>query len=847
MFATISRFADRYRLQLLIAWVALAVIVTLVAPNLDDVTDNDQRNFLPDDASALTAQALIEQHFPQNADQGSLVLVFESADGTPITNDTDAGYMAEISTWLIGPDAPAHIHSVLSPSLTPEAAGSLIAPDQQAAMIVVTLDTTLLDEREAVLDSIGQRVEDAPASLNVYRTGETAIGAEYNATLTESVDRTIFVTLALVVIILLVIYRSPVSPLIPLGVVTIAFMIARGIVAWLAQDVFTVTDTASMLLIVVMYGAGTDYCLFLISRFREEMADRDDSRESVRRTVRRVGESISSSAGTVVVGFMAMTMAQLGLFNTTGPTLAIGIVVSLLAGLTLTPALLGLLGRRAFWPARAQHRNAGAFYRRTSQLVAERPLLTVIVIALLMSPFAYWGSRMQVTYDFLADLPDDTESVEGFRVLETHIGAGEMQPLTAVSVFEGDLLADVDAMTQRLQAVDGVATVRSATQPLGADNAQTAGITRIDRQLGALAAILTPAEGAAAQPTPEQAAMMDAFFADLPAYLTLVAERAPALAQSDEYASVMAALAGIGEGTASAADLANALGALAQVGTDQHLDLAQLPAGVAALFGGEQAAAFVDSFLNTQTNAARFEIVLADAPYSATAMDTVDHLKGVLSGQGAVYGSTAVNADIRDYLHTDQRNTIALVLAGIFIILMLMLRSIVAPVYLISTILLSYGTTLGITRLASSVLWGTDELTWWVPFFMFVFLVALGIDYSIFLFGRIKEEVGRRGIHDGIHDAVQSTGSIITSAGIIVAGTFGAMMAGSILGLAQIGFAVSVGILIDTFVVRTILDPALASLFGRWTWWPGRVAPAPRATSTQERNAVPARDPGSAD
>ena len=167
--------------------------------------------------------------------------------------------------------------------------------------------------------------------------------------------------------------------------------------------------------------------------------------------------------------------------------------------------------------------------------------------------------------------------------------------------------------------------------------------------------------------------------------------------------------------------------------------------------------------------------------------------------------------------------TVALVLIGIFIVLTIMLRSLVAPTYLIGTILLSYTTTLGITRLVSDVLWGTDQLTWWVPFFMFVFLVALGIDYSIFLFGRIKEEVRTHGIHDGIHQAVQATGSIITSAGIIVAGTFGAMMTGSILGLGQIGFAVSVGILIDTFIVRTILDPALASFFGKWTWWPSKV------------------------
>jgi RND superfamily putative drug exporter len=231
-------------------------------------------------------------------------------------------------------------------------------------------------------------------------------------------------------------------------------------------------------------------------------------------------------------------------------------------------------------------------------------------------------------------------------------------------------------------------------------------------------------------------------------------------------------------------------------------------------------------FLNAASNAARFEIVLQDAPYSLAALDADERIDEVLEAntkESGINGSTAVNADIRNYLKEDQRLTITLVLGGIFIILMVMLRSVVAPMYLIGTILLSYTTTLGITRLASNVIWGTDELTWWVPFFMFVFLVALGIDYSIFLFGRMKEEVRRHGTPEGIHLAVQATGSIITSAGIIVAGTFGAMMAGNILGLVQIGLAVSVGILIDTFIVRTVLDPALAVFFRRATWWPGNI------------------------
>jgi uncharacterized membrane protein YdfJ with MMPL/SSD domain len=515
------------------------------------------------------------------------------------------------------------------------------------------------------------------------------------------------------------------------------------------------------------------------------------------------------------------------------------VIVSLLAGLTLTPALLSFLGQHAFWPGRAKHRDSGAFYKRISLLVSSRPVLTILVIVLVMAPLAAYGSQQKVTYDLLSDLPDDKPAVAGFRVLEAHIGAGQMQPLTAVAVFEDDdLLTRVETLTQQLASVEGVAAVRSASQPFGGQDAQTAGITRLDHQLDVLARLITPGDG---ETTPEQTATLQALLTDLPLYLELVAERAPDLAENPAFERVF------NTPVTRMSDLAADLRVLAESAPAVHIWPGDMPPGVAAVFGGETLTNFLGSYVNFETGAGRFEIVLKDEPYTNAAMDTVDDVNALLESQHAttgVDGSTAIITDIREYLQIDQRLTIGLVLVGVFIILLVMLRSLIAPTYLIGTILLSYGTTLGITRIASRLLWDTDELTWWVPFFIFVFLVALGIDYSIFLFGRLKEEVGRHGEQEGIHRAVEATGSIITSAGIIVAGTFAAMLSGEILGVAQVGFAVSVGILIDTFVVRTVLDPALAAFFGRWTWWPGGVTRRKLSQLETERS-VP--EPSAAD
>jgi len=249
-------------------------------------------------------------------------------------------------------------------------------------------------------------------------------------------------------------------------------------------------------------------------------------------------------------------------------------------------------------------------------------------------------------------------------------------------------------------------------------------------------------------------------------------------------------------------------------------------------------------YLASDGTAFKLDVILAESPSSDKAMDTTAAIRGILAryqdhGDAVASGGAAVNTDIRDTMNRDLLRAISFVLIGIFIVLLLMLHSIVAPMYLIGTVVLSYTFTLGLTNLVFKTFMGVEGLTWYVPFFAFVFLVALGIDYSIFLFGRIKEEVGNHGIREGVHVAVATTGAIITSAGMILSGTFAAMMAGEIAGLLELGFAVAVGVLIDTFVVRTVLDPALAALFGRWTWWPGGV-PKPH----KPRRQTPAAEPG---
>jgi RND superfamily putative drug exporter len=240
----------------------------------------------------------------------------------------------------------------------------------------------------------------------------------------------------------------------------------------------------------------------------------------------------------------------------------------------------------------------------------------------------------------------------------------------------------------------------------------------------------------------------------------------------------------------------------------------------------------------------RMIVILADDPNSTEALDTVLNMRALTErykneGEAVIDGPSAMTTDLRDTLDSDLVLTIGMVSLGIFIVLLLMLRSVIAPLYLITTVGLSYTFTLGVTALVFRIFFDQEDgLAFVIPVFSFVFLVALGVDYSIFLIGRVKEEVGQRGIHDGIHGAVVATGPIITSAGIILAGTFAAMMTGKITALSELGFSVAVGVLIDTFVVRTMLVPALTLLLGKWAWWPGGVPQAKAAHIMKSASTV---------
>jgi uncharacterized membrane protein YdfJ with MMPL/SSD domain len=469
--------------------------------------------------------------------------------------------------------------------------------------------------------------------------------------------------------------------------------------------------------------------------------------------------------------------------------------------------------------------------------VVKRPHVALIVTVVVLVPLAVYGSGLARDFDLLADLSETNEAREGFDVLAAHLGAGEMQPLNVVIVDSAGFdtpegLQRTEGLARALAGLPHVATVSSFTDSLPDDNTLSVA-HQLSLQADAVDEALVAGVDTAALET-AAAQLMDVY-----GYLAQLARAYPQVLTDPGYTAATAALgrlailAGEEPATLDAAALQKAVGHLrALAGGLRSLrdSFATRPDAILLpdlyLKNNQGLKALRDAYLSTDGSAARLQVVLDSGPYSPEALDTTQAIRSTLAETdfiGGVEGNSSVTLDLREAADRDMTRAIIFVLGGIFIVLLLLLRALVAPIYLILTILLSYAATLGVIRLLFVDILGTTGITWWVPLFMFVMLVALGMDYNIFLIGRVKEEVRLHGTLDGTKLALARTGGIITSAGIIVAGTFASMMSASILGLLQIGFAVAFGVLLDTFVVRTTLVPALVVLLGRWSWWPSHL------------------------
>ena len=975
--------ATRHPKLVLGIWVLVAVALNLTGPALEKVVQKDATPFLPGNSPSIQAFDHMDAAFAGGKGES---IAFVVLDGPGFAQSpTDQSYYRSLVGKLTGNHD--HVADLQDYASRPDLKQALTSQDGNATYIPVSLRHPVGSPKaDADVSWVRHTVQgNRPPDLHAYVTGDVASIADLNDQINKSIGLITFVTVSIIIVIVLLLYRSLILPLVPLATIGVALLAARGLVSILGRSFLPVSTYTGAFLTALVLGAGTDYTIFLISRFHEAMRDGEKAKDAVVTSVRRIGPVVVASGFTVIIGSAAMVLTSLALFHTSGPAIAVAVFVTLLVGITFTPALLGLLGDRVAPPElRGKSRRTGSDTRwaTVGALVARRPLPIAVVSFLLLALLAAFWPRLHPSYDTRALVPAGVESSKGYDALDGHFPKSEVSPDYVVVSDGHDAstpagLAVIEQAAATIARLPGIASVRGITRPSGAPIPQAELSNQLatvgnrlgsagDRLTGSQSGVNRLADGANRLADGSQQLShgahratdaVDAFLAGLAqehrglhAAVTgtsdarrgasALADGAHQLADALRSAhrqtgdavrglgTIYTALAHddictadpicatsraglrriwLGErdkllpGLARAADAAQrigdgddtlagglrqlkhglhkAAGGIEQLAAGERTfrrKLGRLAGGATRLANGAdrlppsvhdltQAAhrladglAKASSYLKDTAHSTRAAGVsafylppgaldnpkLADARayylspdgqttrlmvYSSDGKSHIDAERSAMQlalrhtpmsdASIEVTGPTAVSDDIHHLANADLRLVALVTLAAVLLILIVLLRALVAPLYLLGSVLLSYGAAMGLSALVWQDLLN-KPIDFTMPLLAFVILVSVGADYNILLMSRVREE-SATATRAGVARAVAATGGVITSAGLVFAGTFIAMTSSPVLGLVETGTGVAAGLLLDTFVVRSLLVPSVAALLGRANWWPG--------------------------
>jgi RND superfamily putative drug exporter len=693
---------------LIAVWFAAAGVGGPTFGQISDVTTNDQVAFLPASADATKVQDLQEDF--RGSDSIPAIIVYQRDAGITRADRADVA------------DQLKHISSM--DGVTKDGVSPAIPSDDGKAMQAIVALSSSGEPSDTVQALRDYLEKTTPDGLAYAVTGPAGLTADLVGAFAGIDGLLLGVALAVVFVILIIVYRSPLLPIIVLGTSIAALTAALFVVVQLAKaDVIALSGQTQGILMILVIGAATDYSLLYTARFREALRDHEKKWDATWAALRGSVLPILASAGTVMAGLLCLVFSELNSNKALGPVAAIGVAFALLAALTLLPALLFWAGRVAFWPVRPKvgsahvsvdGPDAKGLWPAAARLVSTRPRTVWVTSALVLGVLAVGLVGLKADgvpqSDFVIG---HSEARDGQAMLDAHFPGGSGTPALIVGPE-----SKLDAMAERILGTDAVAS------------------------------------------------------------LAVVSKQSPS----------------------------------GSLPVTKHGIESRVPGAQPTIVDGR----------------VMLEATLDDPSESAAAEHTVRELRrevpDAADAQVLIGGVTATAIDTNDAAIHDRNLIIPLVLAVILVILMLLLRSVLAPVLLIGTVVLSFAAAMGVSAVVFDTIFHFPGADPGVPMFGFVFLVALGIDYNIFLMTRVREESAAHGTRSGVLRGLVATGGVITSAGVVLAATFAALGVLPVLFLAQIAFIVAFGVLLDTVVVRSLLVPALSYDIGRAIWWPSRLA-----------------------
>jgi putative drug exporter of the RND superfamily len=666
---------------ILVLWLVILGIAAPLAGKLTGAQKNEASSWLPQNAESTQVLNLSEQF--RSSDVYPALIVYDrggaaitAADVTKATSDVPRLRGVQHVVQVVGP---------------------VKSKDGQALQTIVQVKFPSNEGWDAlppIIEGMRSIAGGNAAGMTTHVTGPAGYSGDFGDVFSGFDSTLLYITAVIVILILLLTYRSPILWALPLVVVFVSLTAAQAVIYLLAKNAgLTVNGQSAFILTVLVFGAGTDYALLLIARYREELRRHEDRHEAMAFALRRAGPAIIASGATVILSLLVLLVAELNSTKSLGPVMAIGVGVGLCAMVTLLPALLVIFGRWLFWPVRPRYGTAEpterGLWAGIGRRIALRPRLTWVVTAVILGGLAFGMTGLKA--DGLSNseaFRTSPDSVAGEQVLSKHFPAGAGNPVQVIGAAQSG--------PQMAAALAGVSGVTDVTQPV--------------------------------------------------------------------------------------------------------------------VRGGY---AYVEGTLNA----------VAD---SKAAFDTVERarttLHAVPGADAKVGGGSAVTMDINAASQHDRNLVVPIVLVVVFLILSVVLRALLAPLILVATVVLSFGAALGVSAFFFNHVFGFAGADPSFPLWGFVFLVALGVDYNIFLMTRVHEEARQHGTRRGALIGLAATGGVITSAGAVLAGTFAALGSLPLVFVTELGFVVAFGVLLDTFIVRSVLVTAINLDVGRHMWWPSKLA-----------------------
>ncbi len=767
-FSALGRFSVRWRYAILAAWIIATIAITALLPGISSAVQQNDQKFLPANSPSVVAANLAQPLQPANVTR---LIIVAYRNNSPLTN-ADMRAISGIE------EAARSVKSTLLVRQTS------ISRNGRADEIMVASSIQKLNEYplRSYVGKLSTAIHSvaAPPGLNVHLAGPVASQvANLNRNKGTSGRMQDFAAL-FIIILLILIFRAPLAPLLALLPAFLVVQISGPLIAEVAKTGVPVSVITQFMLIVIILGAGTDYGLFLVFRVRENLKNGEEPKKAVALAVSRVGESITFSAATVIVALASLSLAAFGMYQSLGIPIAIGVLVMLLAGLTLQPALLAIFGRAAFWPSKTQPVTANTIHSTEVTKAGQN------------------GSTQRTVHK---------PGVWG-RVAARLIQHPVETLATGIVLFA--VLAAFSIGNKPAGFISGT----SAPSGTGAAMGNTALVANFPK--------------AAANPTDIIARF------DIPVWnnATSLARFETILSHSHLFTSVIGPLDPNGT-QLSAGELTKLHAAL---GSPQRLFLSHTTIPPGFTHSEIQAYMATASLVSTGGHTIALESSLAAGnPSSTTAMQATPAIRSEVAAaarsagirQYGVAGEAAAAYDVSSTAGNDLIHILPLVVLVIGLLLIILLRSLISPLYLIASVVLSYLAALGLSVIIFMFIQGNQGLVFFLPFMLFLFILALGEDYNILVMTRIREEAAHLPLRQAVTKAIERTGTTVTSAGLVLAGTFVvfAVIGGSSSDGSQIvemGLGLAMGILMDTFLVRTLLVPSTVVLLGKWNWWPSR-------------------------